>query len=234
MKTKLIIGRCLVFAAMSLTLGGCVTTKEARDVQARGILFDPAILQKGEGDQALYRYQNTKINLKEYPRVMIAPVKFFKPEKATPEELADLQKLANNFNYYLFQELSKDYNVVLSPVTATLKIETAISEADKSSPTMDFISTVMPIGLGISLIKDAATGKPLNVGEISGEMKITDATTGELIAAAVDRRVGGKSFKGMFTSWGDANKAMEYWAIKLRYMLCMNRQDTGCVEPSDY
>jgi len=234
MKVNLLSGRCLMFAATALMLGGCVTTKEARDVEAKGILFDPAILNKGEGDQSLLRYQNEKINLKDYPRVLIAPVKFYKPANATAEELADLQKLANNFNYYLFQELSKDYNVVLSPVTATLKIETAISEADKSNPTMDFISTLMPIGLGISLIKDAATGKPLNVGEISGEFKITDATTGELIAAAVDRRVGGKTFKGMFSSWGDANSAMEYWAIKLRYMLCLNRKDTSCVKPSDY
>jgi len=234
MKTNQTIGRCFIFGAMALMLGGCMTTKEARNVEAKGFLVDPAILQKGEGDQALLRYQNAKINLKEYPRILIAPVKIYKPANASAEELQDLQKLANNFNFYLFQELSKDYNIVLSPVTATLKIETAITEADKSNPTMDFISTVMPIGLGISIIKDVATGKPLNVGEISGEMKITDATTGELIAAAVDRRVGGKSFKGMFTSWGDANKAMEYWAIKLRYMLCMNRQDTGCVEPSDY
>jgi hypothetical protein len=234
MKRKLNVGRCLLFAAMSLMLGGCMTTKEARTVEAKGVLFDPAILSKGTGDQALLRYQNPKTNFKEYSKVMIVPVKFSKPEKATPEELADLQKLAHNFNQYLFQELSKDYNVVLSPEPGTLKIETAITEADKSNPTMDFISTVLPIGLGISIIKDFATGKPLNVGEISGEMKITDATTGELIGAAVDRRVGGKSFKGMFSSWGDANNAMENWATKLRYVLCTNRQDTGCVAPSNY
>jgi len=234
MNKKPMVGRCLIFAAMSLVLGGCMTTKEARRVETKGILVDPAILSKGEGDQALHRYQNPQINIAKYSKLMIVPVKFFKPEKATVEELADLKDLANNFNQYLFAELSRDYNIVLAPETGTLKIETAITEAGKSNPTMDFISTVLPIGLGASIIKDAATGKPLNVGEISGEMKITDATTGELVAAAVDGRVGGKSFKGMFSSWGDANNAMEFWAKKLRYMLCMNRKDTGCVKPGNY
>jgi hypothetical protein len=234
MKRNLLIGGGLLFAVMSLMLGGCMTTKEARSVEPKGVLFDPAILSKGEGDQVLQRYLNPRANLKEYRKVMIAPVKFFKPAQASPEELTDLQNLANNFNQYLFAELSKDYNVVLAPEAGTLRIETAITQADKSNPTMDFISTVLPIGLAVSIVKDSVTGKPLNVGEISGEVKITDATTGELMAAAADSRVGGKSFKGMFSSWSDANHAMEYWATKLRYMLCTNRKDTGCVAPSNY
>ena len=48
---------------MSLMLGGCMTTKEARSVEAKGVLFDPAILSKGEGDQVLQRYQNPQINI---------------------------------------------------------------------------------------------------------------------------------------------------------------------------
>lgn len=231
MRKTTIIVKCMMFAALALLLGACSTSKEARSVETRGILFDPAILQKGEGDQALYRYQNAKISMNNYQKVMITPVKFAKPAKATAEELADLQKLANNFNQYLLNELSKDYSVVPSPGAGVLKVETAIYEADKSRPGMDFISTVMPIGLAVSIVKDVATGKPLNVGEISGEMKITDAGTGELIGAAVDRRVGGKSFSGMFTSWDDANKAMEYWAKKLRYALCIDRGNPSCEKP---
>lgn len=231
MKMTTIIGRCLLFAVLSLMLGACTTTKEARSVETRGILFDPAILHKGVDDQALLRYQNANVDMKNYSKVMIAPVKFAKPAKATEEELADLQTLANNFNQYLLNELSKDYSVVPSPETGTLKVETAIYEADKSNPTMDFISTVMPIGLAVSIVKSAATGKPLNVGEISGEMKITDAATGQLIGAAVDRRVGGKSFSGITTSWDDANKAMEYWAKKMRYALCTSRGNTACEKP---
>ncbi len=234
MRTTSIIGKIMLFGAMTLALAGCQTTKQARDVENKGYLVNPDMLTKGEGDQALYRYQKPNANLQNYGKIMIEPVKFFKPQKASPEEVADIQKLANNFNQYLYQELSKDYRIVTLPEPGALKVETAILSADTSSPTMDFISTVLPIGLGVSLIKDFATGKPLNVGEISGEMKITDAGTGELLAAAADKRVGGKSFSGMFTSWGDANSAMEYWAKKLRYGLCMERGGSKCEAPSNY
>lgn len=234
MKTRSLAGKILVFAAVSLALAGCMTTKEARDVKKSGFLFNPDILTKGEGDQILYRYKNPKVDLKPYNKVMIEPVKFMKPADAKPEELADLQKLANNFNQYLYAEISKDYKIVTLPEPGTLKIETAIIEADKSSPGMDFISTVLPIGLAVSIVKDFATGKPLNVGEISAEFKATDASTGELAAAGIDARVGGKSFSGMFSSWGDANSAMEYWAKKIRFALCMERGGTGCEAPSNY
>lgn len=234
MNTRSLVGKILVFAAVSLAVAGCQTTKQARDVDNKGYLVNPDMLTKGEGDQALYRYQKPNANLQSYGKIMIEPVKFFKPAKATPEEVADIQKLASNFNQYLYQEVSKDYKVVTLPEPGVLKVETAILSADTSSPTMDFISTVLPIGLGVSLIKDFATGKPLNVGEISGEMKLTDAATGELLVAAADKRVGGKSFSGMFTSWGDANSAMEYWAKKLRYGLCMERGGTSCEKPGNY
>lgn len=234
MKTRSLLGKILASAAVALALAGCMTTKQARDVESKGYLVNPDMLTKGEGDQALYVYRKPNVNMQSYRKVMIEPVKFFKPAKASPEEVADIQKLASNFNQYLYQELSKNYTIVTLPEAGVLKVETAILSADTSSPTMDFISTLLPIGLGVSLIKDFATGKPLNVGEISGEMKLTDAATGELFAAAADKRVGGKSFSGMFTSWDDANHAMEYWAKKLGYFMCMERGGTSCEKPSNY
>lgn len=245
MKKITILATCLIYAAFALMMSGCMATKQARDVENKGFLVNPEILTKGEGDEALYRYRNPKADWKKYSQIALESVKFAKPEKASAEEVADIQKLASNFNQYLLAELSRDYTIVdltgkvISPQLvgaarqggATLKLETAIINPDKSNPTMDVISTLMPIGLGISIIKDFATGKPTSVGEISGEMKFTDSSTGELLAAALDKRVGGKSFSNMFSSWGDANSAMEFWAKKVRYALCMERKDPACEKP---
>ena len=46
-------------------------------------------------------------------------------------------------------------------------------------------------------MKYGASGKQSGVGEITGEFKVTDAMTGELLGAALDRRVGGKDVKGV-------------------------------------
>jgi hypothetical protein len=85
--------------------------------------------------------------------------------------------------------------------------------------------------MGVSLAKDFATGKPVGVGEATTEMKITDASTGELLGAAVDRRVGGKNPDGIIDSWDGADSAMEYWAKRLRYVLCEERSGIACETP---
>ena len=57
------------------------------------------------------------------------------------------------------------------------------------------------------------------------------ASRRELLGEAVDRRVGGKNPSGMFDGWNDADKAMQYWAKRLVYVLCRERGSGGCVEP---
>ena len=52
------------------------------------------------------------------------------------------------------------------------------------------------------------------------EMEFLDAATGERLAAAIDRRVGGKSLKGKFDKWDDAKDSFDYWAKRMhtRYL----------------
>ena len=75
------------------------------------------------------------------------------------------------------------------------------------------------------------TGKPGFVGEASIEAKLTDAETGELLAAGVDRRSGGKRLKKGFGTWDDVNAIMRFWAKQAAYRLCLLRKDTNCVKP---
>jgi hypothetical protein len=218
----------LVIASL---LGGCGPTKQARSLGPGEILFNHSMLQKGTGDEALLRFVSPTADLKSYSKVMLDPVMIYRPSDADQEQMADLQQLATNFYAYLYGELEKDYGIVKTPVPGTLRIQTAVLRADKSGPVRDLLSSVIPIGMGVSILKDFATGKPLGVGEVSAEMKITDAQTGDLLAAAVDRRVGGKNPAGMFNTWADANDAMEYWAKRLGYVLCNERGGNECVKP---
>jgi hypothetical protein len=93
------------------------------------------------------------------------------------------------------------------------------------------LSSITPIGIGLSLVKYGASGKPSGVGEITGEFKLTDAMTGELLGAAIDRRVGGKDVSGVFDTWHNANEALKYWAARARYVLCTGRGGSNCKKP---
>jgi hypothetical protein len=112
-----------------------------------------------------------------------------------------------------------------------MRIQWAIVDADSSKPVRNTLSTIVPIGMGLSVIKLAAVGKQLGVGEITVQMKVTDASTGELLAAALDRRVGGKDITELWSSWYNANAGLQYWAKRTAFVLCGTRGGTNCVKP---
>jgi hypothetical protein len=113
-----------------------------------------------------------------------------------------------------------------------LHVQVAITDTQASNPTMNTISTVVPQALLLSGVKELVTGKPGFVGEASVEGRTLDGQSGELLAAAVDLRVGGKSVAGAPTdSWDDVRQAYRYWAEAFRYRLCVERGDTVCTPP---
>ncbi|MBF0496680.1 MAG: DUF3313 domain-containing protein [Deltaproteobacteria bacterium] len=224
----------LVVAVMiSLMIAGCEASKQARGVDEKVTLVDPGLLQEGKSGQALLRYVNPEIDIKRYSKVMIDPVIISQPEGASEADIADLQKLVSNGHILMRRELSKDYAIVDRPGPGTMRIQTGLLNAQKSKP-VRVITSVTPIGAGLSLVKNFTTGKPTGVGEITGEIKITDAVTGAIIAEAVDKRVGGKNPNEVFNTWADANHAIEYWAKKLRFVLCTERKGVNCTPPGNY
>lgn len=216
-----------------MLLGGCRAGMQARDVDVKqSLLVNPSILVKGSGDQALYRYINLQADIKQYTKIMIDPVLVDKQGELDAKERENYQKLANNAYVYLNQELKQDYKIIQTPEPKALRIQMAIIDADSSKPVCNITSTIIPIGIGLSLVKYGATGKQSGVGEITGEFKVTDAMSGELLGAALDRRVGGKDIEGIFDTWHHADAAVQYWAKRLRYVLCIGRGSTDCVKPS--
>lgn len=209
-------------------------TRQARSVDAKTILVDHSILKEEGGDKALLLYKKEKKDSPVYTRIMVDPVLMYKPADATPEDIADLQKLANNFYMYLKSELGNDFEITNAPAPGTLRIQAAILDADSSNRFTDTMSSVVPYSVAFSILKDFATGKPTGVGEITAEMKFSDASTNELLGAMVDRRVGGKGMGGLFDTWNDANASMEYWAKKTRYVMCVDMGKKNCVKPDNY
>lgn len=221
-------------AVAAVQLGGCaVGSYQARSIDPKNSpLVDPIILQKRTGDEeALYRYVKPNVNVKQYTKIMIDPVLVMKDGELDKDEMADYQKLANNAFVYLTMELGKSYPIVSSPEPGTLKVQMAIIDADSAKPVRNTLSTLLPIGMAVSVVKYGATGKQSGVGEISAQMKITDATTGELLGAALDRRVGGKELSELWSSWHNADDALKYWAKRLSFTLCAMRGDANCVKP---
>jgi len=232
MKKQTLFGMIVSLAAVALLLGGCGGSYQARSVDLKSSLVNPDLLEKGTGDQALYRYQNPKVNLADYSVILIDPVIIRKDGELSASELENYKTLANNFTVYMNQELSKYFTIVTASGPGTMRVQAAITDADNSKPVRTILS-FSPIGIGINLIKYTATGKQSAVGEITTELKVTDAQTGQLIGAALDRRVGGKRLSDAWDTWSNADEATKYWAKRLAYVLCMEKKLQGCVNPNE-
>ena len=229
--SKKYLALIVLVTAAALLAAGCARTKQARKFEGSGFLDDYAMLQKGGEGEELMIYRNAEAYWPGYKRVLLDPIQIWREkEKADKIPLEDLQRLANNFYIFLNEELAKDYEMVKEPGAATLRIQVAMTDVQKSSAALDTVTTVIPVAFVITAGTGYATGKPPFTGQAAFEGRIVDAQSGTLLAAAVDRRVGGKTIKNFVDSWDDANSVLKVWSKMLRVRLCTFRGEKDCVE----
>ncbi|MGI9510940.1 MAG: DUF3313 domain-containing protein [Geminicoccaceae bacterium] len=224
----------LILAGAALLLAGCAQSKQASEVQSTGFLgSDYDKLREGEEGELLLIFRDPDADWPAYDRIKLDPVTIWAGEESAFDDFsaADQQALAEAFYSAMREELSPDYPMADTLGAGVLQVQIALTDAQESSPALDTISSVVPIGLALSQAKGLATGKPGFVGEASIEIRILDGQTGQLLAAAADRRVGGKSIGGAVDSWDDVQESFEYWAEQLRYRLCTDRGASNCVPP---
>jgi len=165
--------------------------------------------------QAALRYVNPNAKWTQYTKVMIAPVTFWGSDD-TKVSAEDQQKLTNYFHQAIQQQRSTKFQVVDQPAPSVMNVQVALEDASGAIPVLRSVSMVIPQARALATLKYAATGTYAFVGSAQAEAKVTDSVTGQLLAAAVDKRVGGGSIKSAAQwQWGDAENAMTAWAQQL-------------------
>jgi hypothetical protein len=222
-------GRCgklmtgIIAAGLLLgSLTGCDTTKQVSETPKdfSGFLGDYSLLEKGGDGQANYVYFDHATDWSKYTKIYIKPIELWKSNdpdspfgKMSPE---DQQKLVSFFNTSLANALEKNFQIVDQPGPDTLVVHGALTEAKKSWPVLNLVSTVYPAALLISYGKQAITGTGSFVGKVMIEAEFTDGVTGERVAAVVDERAGTKALRTKFDgSWGDVELSFDWWADRL-------------------
>ena len=221
----------------------CAATKQARNVEGLGFLKDlyPKMVEGDEhAGESLLAYKNPRVAQippGTYKKFMLDPVLVFRGPHSKMEGISQhqAQLMADTFYALIYQEVSKDYEMVDKPGPDTLRAQVAITHLEESWPMLDVVSTIPApmnaLALG-SMLKNVATGKPAFKGEAVIEAKVTDSQTGEVLRAGVDRRVGGKKLSAeSFNSWADVYESLRYWAENSRYQLCKARHAPDCPKP---
>jgi hypothetical protein len=227
-----------VLGAVGLTLvaglmTGCKSTYQARKAAPSGFLGNYSQLKEGKGEEALMVYVNPKADFKKYKKIKLDPVRIYATQDSSLAKLPreDLQRLVNYLDATLREHLTKDYAIVDKPGSDVMRVRVAITEAKGANVVLDTFSTLMPIGLAVSEIKNLAVGSHSAVGSVGAECEALDSMDNVRLFAAVDARVGqkvtGKFDK--FDKWRTATDSFDYWAERLQTRLTEMRNKGAAV-----
>jgi hypothetical protein len=212
-----------LLGAFLLLSAGCSSTVQTRKVTPSGFLGDYSQLEKGSGDEVQLRYINPQADFAAYTKILMDPVWMICNKDSNLQELSqeDPQRIINYLHATIREQLKPDYTFVDEKAAGVMRLRVAITEARGSQVVLDTLSSIIPIGVALGLVKKVAVGTNISVGEAGIEMELQDSQTGQRLAAAVDERAGRK-YTGKFDKFDKYHTiedAFDYWAKKLRNRL---------------
>ena len=209
--------RLIVFVFISALLVSF--SANAAEMKKSGFLSDYSGMKKGPSGGADWVYIKEGVDLAKYKKVMVDQVTFFLKDDAKYKGIQqeDIKELTDAFDNAVRENIGKYYELADQSGPGVLRIRVAITDLIPNNPGMSAVTTVMPVGLGISMLKKAVTGKHSGVGETCMEMEVLDSLTNERIAAAIDEYSGGK-LSGL-KKWGSTEEAFKFWTERIRKRL---------------
>lgn len=208
----------IVALSVGLVLVGC-SASGMKDVTKSGFLGDYSMLKPGGDDRAALVYVKAGTDFKPYKKIMFDRVLVSLANNAEHKEVdpAMLAELSKYYQDALMNAVKSGYQLVDQPAADVLRVRAVITGIRPSNPVSNTMSSIIPIGIAVAGATKAVSGDNLGTGEAATEIEVVDSVSGVRLAAAVDRRQGGKSaFRG---KWEDTKDAFDYWAKRFRERL---------------
>jgi hypothetical protein len=176
-------------------------------------------LKQGPEGGVKQRWLKLGEDFSKYDKVMLDSVVFYfdadSEDKGIDPEV--MKELSDAFNLELVNALKDKYPIVAEPGPDVLRIKIALTGIKQSRPVLSGVTSIVPVGLAISIVKRGTTGAWTGSGATRGELLAIDSMKNEVIGAAVDEQVAG--FTERFSKYGSANEAFKFWAGRLRVFL---------------
>ena len=221
---------CLLVIA---TLCACAgpKTERAEKIEVYGYFGDYSMFKKGVPGRALYVYRKPEVDFSDYEKVLLDPVIFWRERSTSLEKIPDheVQLLANELHRLLHKELSEYYQMVAAPEKNTMRMTVVLTDVKKTGTYLG----ARTLALTSKKLSETALDTPALVGEASVEMKVTDAASGEMLSAVVDRRLGTGQIKTSVSTWDDVYNIFDYWAGMMGYRLCREFGRKDCKRPKE-
>ena len=237
MNRKVQLGLCMLVMGL---LGGCADTVQVKgsDIQTGFLANSYSRLQPGNECEANLVYMNPRAKWAQYDKIMLEAVSVWLGKGVEAEDHGvippeDVKRLANTMYSKLSDQLSKDYTLVQGSGPGVMRISIALTDVEHGMPFFDTVSVVLPAMRVVSQSRSLGTGVHAMVGKASVEARIVDSVSGKLLAAGIDQRAGGKKWGKGYGTWKDVENIFDYWAAKIRWRLCHQRNGKNCIVPEE-
>ena len=200
-----------------------ITTIGCRSkVKQSGFLTDYPEFKKGRSGGVDLVYVKEGVDFKSYDKIMMDQVKFYFKEDSEYKGLdaETLKELSDAFHLAMVKALQDEYPFVSEPGLGVLRVRFAITEVEAAIPVVASITSVIPAGVALSIVKKGVTGEHMNVGGATMEAEFLDAQTNERVGVVIDDREGKKyKVQDGLTKWGYTKEVFEIWAKLFREFL---------------
>jgi len=204
-----------IMLAVVIGLAISASTGFAADIQYSGFFGNPSVydlLKPGPEGGAKLRWMKDGVDPKKYDKFMVDSVIFYLADKSDYKGIdpQEMKELADEFNRAIVAAFKDKYPIVAEPGPTVGRIRIAITNIKQSRPGVSAVTSVIPVGIGISLVKKGATGGWSGSGETGVEMMALDSMTNDILVLAVDNRKA--EFEQRFSKWGSATDAFKFWS----------------------
>ena len=200
--------RITVLIVLLMLAVGCAANKPPRT----GFLGEYANnLQPGPEGGAKLVWLKPGVDFDRYKKVMVDYVVFALAEDSASKIIDgnEMKVLGDAASLALVKAVGKKFPVVSEPGPDVVRVRIAIVDLKQSSPVTSGITSVIPLGMGISLVKKGTTGAWSGSGMTQVAALFFYFLTNEVIVAGYDEYSAG--FTERFTKWGSVEDAFTYW-----------------------
>ncbi len=208
----------LLIAAL---LGGCsTTTVNAPPTTAMirsGFLSDYSVLSADTRNRGRLRYEAPNRRIAESEGIAFDRIHIWRTrdDSLGNIEALELQRVADDLYFALRAQLENDYAIVEEPNGAALVIHLGLTDVRESDVPLDVFATSIPPVKLLSEDREPTDAVRRLLGAAAIEMEIEDAKTGEVLFAAIDRRISTDFGATGPASWATMREAFEFWANRV-------------------
>jgi hypothetical protein len=208
----------VVMAFMALVLGIVFMTSGgfAADKKYSGFLGDYyKYLHPGPEGGAKEHWMKPGVMFGKYNKVMVDSVIFYFADDSEDKSIDpnEMKELSDGFNQAIVTAFKDKYPIVADPRPDAIRLRIAITNIKKSKPGVSAVTSVVPIGLAVSLVKKGVGGSYSGSGAISAEVMALDSISNDVIVVAVDEQ--SAAFTERFSKLGFAQEAFKFWAERI-------------------